>query len=290
MLSNSKYRSTRITYSSRWTLGGKIAFARVIFLLKNESYYALRNTKTPAFICQNSALPFLTRVISVSGQVWWEPGSRWWGHFTKQQQLRCHGSPGKNSSFNFYWSQNTQPCKIRNSGSSGCWSSPLCSQNHSNTPGVTPCFYKWLVALSSEREKGAEKSRGILLSICPTAPFRNRDTGEKKNPGCGFSNLRGKSILQPSSSSSEGFLFFFFPPAHRHSSWQQDFVFWWRSRTCLCPRHMSSIQAHWSFHHLKTPQCCSQFEAAEKTALLWHFLWNNHWNKQLQWHTGVGWR
>lgn len=43
-------------------------------------------------------------------------------------------------------------------------------------------------------------------------------------------------------------------------------------------------------HYLKTPICRSQFEAVEKLALHWYFMWNNYWNKQLQWHTAVGWR
>lgn len=125
------------------------------------------------------------------------------------QQLKCHGSPGKNSSFNLYWSQNTQPCKSRNSGSSeGAGALP--SMLNSNSPGATSCFQKWLtVALSREREKQL-RNRGILLSTCPTAPFRNGDTREKKIAGCGFSNLRGKSILQPQAPPQRVFTFFFF--------------------------------------------------------------------------------
>lgn len=201
------------------------------------------------------------------------------------QQLKCHGSPGKNSSFNLYWSQNTQPCKSRNSGSSeGAGALP--SMLNSNTPGATSCFQKWLtVALSREREKQL-RNRGILLSTCPTAPFRNGDTREKKIAGCGFSNLRGKSILQPQAPPQRVFTFFFFLCSGTAPG----------SRILFSGEAAGAASVHGqrslflAGHHLKTPQGCTQLGAADKTALPWHFLWNNHRNKQLQWHTVVGWR
>lgn len=96
-------------------------------------------------------------------------------------QLKCRGSPRKKNGFNSYWSQTTQPCKSRNSGSSrGAGALPSTVNNNSNTPGATSCFTSdSLWHFPSEREKAAEKPRGILLSLCPTAPFRNGDTRKK---------------------------------------------------------------------------------------------------------------
>lgn len=204
------------------------------------------------------------------------------------QELKCHGSPGKNSSFNLCWSQNTQLCRAGMLAHQGVLEhSPL--QSTTATLLESPLVFKSdsLWHFPSEREKAAEKQGNPFqhLSHCSLQKWGHR----KKKSGCGFSNLWGKSILQPQAPPQRLFTIF---AVHRHKSWQQDFVFWWRSRTCICARHMGSIQAHCSLlaHYLKTPQCCSQFEAAEKAALLWHFMWNNHWNKQLQWHTVVGWR
>lgn len=75
----------------------------------------------------------------------------------------------------------------------------------------------------SEREKAAEKSRGILLSLCPTAPIRNGDAGKKKYRMWLFKSERKEH--PPSSSSSSGGFHFFFCCAQAQLL-QQDFVFW----------------------------------------------------------------
>lgn len=160
------------------------------------------------FNCPKSSLPFLPRVTPVSGQVWWEPGRRWWGCFAIQQ-LECHRSPEKNSGFNLYWSQNTRPCKSRNSGSSGAAGAlPSTVNNNSNTPRVTSCFNKWLtVALPQWEGEGSWEIQGNPSQPLCFFSFQKWGHRGKKIRMWLFKSERKEHPIT-SCSSSESFHFF----------------------------------------------------------------------------------
>lgn len=114
------------------------------------------------------------------------------------QELKCHGSPGKNSSFNLCWSQNTQLCRAGMLAHQGVLEHSPLQSTTTATLLESPLVFKSdsLWHFPSEREKAAEKQGNPFqhLSHCSLQKWGHR---KKKNSGCGFSNLWGKSILQP---------------------------------------------------------------------------------------------
>lgn len=63
----------------------------------------------------------------------------------------------------------------------GCWSTPLCSQQQQQHSWSHLLFLKVThCGTFPVRGRRQLRNRGILFSICPTAPFRNGDTGKKK--------------------------------------------------------------------------------------------------------------
>lgn len=99
MLSISKYRSTRISFSSSWTLE-KIAFATARFLFKFDSYYILRNTKESVFNCPKCPLPFLPPRVTprLKVRLWpalMRSGEQMVRSLRDATPHRCHRRPGE---------------------------------------------------------------------------------------------------------------------------------------------------------------------------------------------------
>ena len=128
-----------------------------------------------------------------------------------------------------------------------------------------------------ERDKVAEK-RGTTfqhLSHCSPQEWGHR---KKKLQDAGFqiSEARASSNLKLP---SEGFTFF---AVYRHSAWQHFFCQLMKKQDLHLAQgthsNTGSVQACCCLlaHYLKIPIYCSQFEAAEKLALLWYFMWNNY--------------
>lgn len=70
-------------------------------------------------------------------------------------------------------------------------------------------FFLQVTHCGTSPERGRRRNGGILFSICPTAPFRNGDSGKNIYRTWLFKSER-KDHPPTSSSSSEGFHFFLF--------------------------------------------------------------------------------
>lgn len=272
----------------------KIAFATVIFLFKYGHYYALINIKEHVFIwlskvssplstqshtsAENLSLARYDENLGADGEV----------------ALHCKNSSAmevlvKIAVLTYIGAKTHSPARAGMLAHQGVLEhSPL--QSTTATLLESPLVFKSdsLWHFPSEREKAAEKQGNPFqhLSHCSLQKWGHR---KKKNYRMWLFKSVRKEHPPASSSSSEAFQFFC---CAQEQILAAGFCFLVKKQDLPLSeahgQHSGSLSL--LAHYLKTPQWCSQFEAAEKTALLWHFMWNNHWNKQLQWHTVVGWR
>lgn len=171
---------------------------------------------------------------------------------------------------------------------------PHTVNSSSNTPRVTSGFSKkrLTTTLSWGAGEGSWETGESSSGFVPLLPW-GMGTGKKKKDCRILVSKSGRQDHPPTSSSSEGSTVFccsqaqFLAEVFCQLMQKQDPHLAQGThsntggiQTCSC------LLAH----HLKIPIYCSQFEAAEKLTLLRYFMWNDYWNKQLQWHTVVGWR
>lgn len=103
------------------------------------------------------------------------------------QELKCHGSPGKNSSFNLCWSQNTQLCREGMLAHQGVLEHSPLQSTTTATLLESPLVFKSdsLWHFPSEREKAAEKQGNPFQhsSHCSLQKWGHR---KKKNQDVAF--------------------------------------------------------------------------------------------------------
>lgn len=125
------------------------------------------------------------------------------------QELKCHGSPGKNSSFNLCWSQNTQLCRAGMLAHQGVLEHSPLQSTTTATLLESPLVFKSdsLWHFPSEREKAAEKQGNPFqhLSHCSLQKWGHR---KKKKFRMWLFKFVRKEHPPTSSSSSEAFHYF----------------------------------------------------------------------------------
>lgn len=92
-------------------------------------------------------------------------------------------------------------------------------------------------------------------------------TQGKTFTGRGFSNLRGKIILQPQAPPQRVFTFFVFLLCTGTAPGSRILFSGEEAGPASVQGTGAAFTVPLLAHHLKTPQCCSQFERAEKTLL-----------------------